>query len=56
QPHICVYESCKRVFKRPEHLKRHYQSLHTSYKPYACTHCQKRFARSDNLNQHLKIH
>ncbi|KAG7664592.1 uncharacterized protein J8A68_001887 [[Candida] subhashii] len=52
--YLCNY--CSRRFKRHEHLKRHFRSLHTFEKPYDCTICHKKFSRSDNLNQHLKIH
>ncbi|ABN68060.2 zf-C2H2 Zinc finger, C2H2 type [Scheffersomyces stipitis CBS 6054] len=52
--YLCNY--CSRRFKRQEHLKRHFRSLHTFEKPYDCTICNKKFSRSDNLNQHLKIH
>ncbi|OBA19506.1 hypothetical protein METBIDRAFT_33181 [Metschnikowia bicuspidata var. bicuspidata NRRL YB-4993] len=51
---VCGY--CDRRFKRQEHLKRHFRSLHTTEKPYDCPICQKKFSRTDNLNQHLKIH
>ncbi|CAK9437240.1 uncharacterized protein LODBEIA_P16180 [Lodderomyces beijingensis] len=52
--YLCNY--CSRRFKRHEHLKRHFRSLHTFEKPYDCSICNKKFSRSDNLNQHLKIH
>lgn len=52
--YLCNY--CSRRFKRQEHLKRHFRSLHTFEKPYDCSICHKKFSRSDNLNQHLKIH
>lgn len=52
--YVCGY--CTRRFKRQEHLKRHFRSLHTSEKPYECSICQKKFSRTDNLNQHLKVH
>lgn len=52
--YVCGY--CTRRFKRQEHLKRHFRSLHTSEKPYECTICLKKFSRTDNLNQHLKVH
>lgn len=52
--YLCNY--CSRRFKRQEHLKRHFRSLHTFEKPYNCSICNKKFSRSDNLNQHLKIH
>lgn len=51
---LCNY--CSRRFKRQEHLKRHFRSLHTFDKPYDCSKCHKKFSRSDNLNQHLKTH
>lgn len=52
--YICGY--CSRRFKRQEHLKRHFRSLHTAEKPYDCPICHKKFSRTDNLNQHLKVH
>ena len=53
---IYLCNLCQRRFKRHEHLKRHFRSLHTFEKPYNCDICHKKFSRSDNLNQHLKIH
>ncbi|RCK63625.1 Transcriptional regulator MNL1 [Candida viswanathii] len=53
---IYLCNLCQRRFKRHEHLKRHFRSLHTFEKPYNCSICNKKFSRSDNLNQHLKIH
>ncbi|OBZ83114.1 hypothetical protein A0J61_08834, partial [Choanephora cucurbitarum] len=40
------------------HLKRHIRSIHTLEKPFECPYqsCSKRFSRSDNLNQHIRIH
>jgi uncharacterized Zn-finger protein len=34
------------------------RTLHSNEKPYECPfpHCRKRFSRSDNLNQHTRIH
>lgn len=51
-----VCELCKRRFRRQEHLKRHYRSLHTQEKPFECTECGKKFSRSDNLAQHARTH
>jgi C2H2 transcription facotor len=47
---------CSRRFRRQEHLKRHYRSLHTHDKPFECTECGKKFSRSDNLAQHSRTH
>ncbi|KAK2761280.1 hypothetical protein FQN54_001802 [Arachnomyces sp. PD_36] len=47
---------CSRRFRRQEHLKRHYRSLHTQDKPFECTECGKKFSRSDNLAQHARTH
>lgn len=47
---------CPRRFRRQEHLKRHYRSLHTQDKPFECHECGKKFSRSDNLAQHSRTH
>jgi hypothetical protein len=47
---------CSRRFRRQEHLKRHYRSLHTHEKPFECLECGKKFSRSDNLAQHQRTH
>ena len=51
---ICTL--CSRRFRRQEHLKRHYRSLHTHEKPFECSDCGKKFSRSDNLSQHQRTH
>ncbi|KAJ4295685.1 hypothetical protein N0V88_004387 [Collariella sp. IMI 366227] len=51
-----VCDICNRRFRRQEHLKRHYRSLHTQDKPFECTECGKKFSRSDNLAQHSRTH
>lgn len=51
-----VCDLCHRRFRRQEHLKRHYRSLHTQDKPFECNECGKKFSRSDNLAQHSRTH
>lgn len=51
-----VCDICHRRFRRQEHLKRHYRSLHTQEKPFECNECGKKFSRSDNLAQHARTH
>ncbi|KAL2018882.1 hypothetical protein VTK56DRAFT_307 [Thermocarpiscus australiensis] len=51
-----VCDLCNRRFRRQEHLKRHYRSLHTQEKPFECSECGKKFSRSDNLAQHARTH
>ncbi|PGH27989.1 hypothetical protein AJ80_00244 [Polytolypa hystricis UAMH7299] len=51
-----VCNLCSRRFRRQEHLKRHYRSLHTQDKPFECADCGKKFSRSDNLAQHARTH
>ena len=51
-----VCHLCNRRFRRQEHLKRHYRSLHTQDKPFKCNECGKQFSRSDNLSQHQRTH
>ncbi|KAI0230417.1 hypothetical protein L0F63_000701 [Massospora cicadina] len=58
RPYQCDHIGCGKMFKRSEHLKRHYRSIHTQDRPFMCQHpnCNKRFSRSDNLAQHMRIH
>ncbi|KAK9370917.1 hypothetical protein V1509DRAFT_162834 [Lipomyces kononenkoae] len=51
---VCAH--CNRRFRRHEHLKRHFRSLHTREKPFKCEECSKSFSRSDNLAQHIRTH
>ncbi|KAI8063415.1 STE like transcription factor-domain-containing protein [Gilbertella persicaria] len=51
----CPLPQCARLFKRLEHLKRHFRT-HTMERPYSCDMCGKNFSRTDNLAQHKKTH
>ncbi|GAA5941210.1 uncharacterized protein JCM15063_006402 [Sporobolomyces koalae] len=52
--HPCPADNCGAAFKRSEHLKRHYKSVHRGEKPFPCKieNCGKSFSRKDNLQQH----
>ncbi|KAJ7446069.1 hypothetical protein FB451DRAFT_1013914, partial [Mycena latifolia] len=52
---ICLLFSCGRLFKCMEHLRRHL-CTHMMECPFAFPRCNKRFLRSDNLNQHVRTH
>ncbi|RKP37607.1 hypothetical protein BJ085DRAFT_8681, partial [Dimargaris cristalligena] len=53
----CSHAGCSAHFRRLEHLRRH-NLIHTNEKPHRCTvpGCDKRFARRDNLSQHIDTH
>ncbi|KAK3303996.1 uncharacterized protein B0T15DRAFT_226122 [Chaetomium strumarium] len=54
--HYCPEEGCnKGPYQRKEHLKRHIDSIHNG-KMFKCKFCNHRSNRSDNLQQHLKLH
>ncbi|KAF2150953.1 hypothetical protein K461DRAFT_164024 [Myriangium duriaei CBS 260.36] len=46
---------CKRLFAKPEHLKRHEQT-HSRQRSHICTYCARDFAREDSLKRHVKTH
>ncbi|KAE8146822.1 C2H2 type zinc finger domain protein [Aspergillus avenaceus] len=46
---------CHSIFRRPEHLKRHFRS-HTKEKPFECTQCGRHFSRTDTLHRHELSH
>ncbi|MCJ1483256.1 hypothetical protein MMC06_003423 [Schaereria dolodes] len=47
---------CKEKFLRPEHLKRHFRTIHDQEKPFTCPQCQTEFGRNDNRKAHYKTH
>ncbi|KAM0787318.1 hypothetical protein ACM66B_007091 [Microbotryomycetes sp. NB124-2] len=55
--HTCPAQHCNAAFKRSEHLKRHYKSVHMGSKPFPCQEegCSKAFSRKDNLQQHMAM-
>ncbi|GAA5991834.1 hypothetical protein JCM11641_002119, partial [Rhodosporidiobolus odoratus] len=55
--HVCPAENCGAAFKRSEHLRRHYKSVHRGEKPWPCQieGCGKSFSRKDNLQQHQAL-
>lgn len=42
---------CQKIYKRPEHLRRHLIS-HSSQRPYICARCGSTFQRTDVLRRH----
>jgi hypothetical protein len=53
-----VDESCKQSFARPEHLRRHERTVHSTERPYSCKvpNCKRKFSRGDNLRDHYWTH
>ncbi|GAB5371315.1 hypothetical protein AAMO2058_001569200 [Amorphochlora amoebiformis] len=47
---------CWMDFPRQDVLQDHYVKMHTVPKPYVCGHCDKRFEKKENLEQHVRIH
>jgi uncharacterized Zn-finger protein len=49
---------CPKKFLRPEHLRRHIKTVHSSDRPYVCkvSQCGKAFSRGDNLRDHYWTH
>jgi len=54
----CCWENCDRIskpFKERSKLEAHIR-IHTGEKPYPCKYCNKLFARSENMTNHLRTH
>jgi hypothetical protein len=59
EPHTCPRfvggRTCGKVFKRPEHLKRHVRT-HDKLVDAICDVCLKKFGRNDNCIAHYETH
>lgn len=55
--HECPEPTCTAAFRRSEHLKRHYKSVHIGRRPFPCdwAGCDKTFSRNDNKQQHMSM-
>ena len=53
KPFICTWQGCTWRFIRSDELARHYRK-HTGIKPFKCRNCDRAFARSDHLKQHME--
>ena len=52
---LALEYGCEETFTTSGHASRHAKK-HTGEKKVACPRCPKRFARKDNMKQHLKTH
>ncbi|XP_053671278.1 Krueppel-like factor 17 [Anopheles nili] len=54
---VCPFETCRKVYAKPVHLKAHLRR-HVGDKPYRCKwpECHWRFSRSDELSRHFRSH
>ena len=52
---MCLFQECKRLFKRKENIKAHVQT-HLNDRPYKCGICKKPFVRHHDLKRHARIH
>jgi hypothetical protein len=47
---------CPKRFGRPEHLRRHINTVHGNERCHPCKVCSKKFSRGDNLQEHYLTH
>ena len=47
---------CVKSFKRKDDLRRHNTEMHSSKRPYKCSHCEMTFVRLPHLKLHEKTH
>ncbi|KAJ6648573.1 Zinc finger protein, partial [Pseudolycoriella hygida] len=49
-------KECPRVFGSYGGINRHVRIHHRNHKPYICPHCQRAFAKSDTMKNHVMTH
>ncbi|KAL8604662.1 hypothetical protein ACOMHN_013442 [Nucella lapillus] len=49
-------DKCGHRFIDPKGLKSHQRSVHSSEKPFKCSHCPSAFARKYTLGVHMRLH
>ncbi|XP_047994013.1 zinc finger protein 707-like isoform X3 [Leguminivora glycinivorella] len=52
----CVCHICGKQFRAPNGLQRHLAETHERRRRHACRHCERTFANSQNLKQHIRTH
>ncbi|XP_039955293.1 zinc finger protein 573 [Bactrocera tryoni] len=51
-----VCKECCKTFASRHSLSYHQRSVHSDERPFACTHCDRRFVLRTQLSSHLRIH
>uniref|UniRef100_A0A0A1X018 Zinc finger protein 425 n=2 Tax=Zeugodacus cucurbitae TaxID=28588 RepID=A0A0A1X018_ZEUCU len=49
-------KDCYKTFASRHSLSYHQRSVHSDERPFACTHCDRRFVLRTQLSSHLRIH